>query len=129
MLVRHGVMVVGLTLTGKTTCHATLAGALSQLKRDGNESPSYEVVKRHALNPKAVTMGELYGEVNSMTQEWTDGLVPTLVRMAVSDDSDNLNWVVFDGPVDALWIENMNTAPPPPPPPVHSSTSHTFRFQ
>ena len=49
MLVRHGVMVVGLTLTGKTTCHATLANALTQLKRDGEESSSYEVVKRHSL--------------------------------------------------------------------------------
>ena len=109
MLVRHGVMVVGLTLTGKTTCHATLANALSQLKRDGDESPSYEVVKRHTLNPKSVTMGELYGEVNQVTQEWSDGIVPFLVRICVNDDTDNFNWVVFDGPVDALWIENMNT--------------------
>jgi dynein heavy chain, axonemal len=109
MLVRHGVMVVGLTLTGKTTCHATLAAALTQLKRDGEESAKYEVAKRHTLNPKSVSMGELYGEVNPVTQEWTDGLVPTLVRMAIADDSDNFNWVCFDGPVDAIWIENMNT--------------------
>ena len=38
------------------------------------------MAKRHLLNPKSVTMGQLYGEVNPITQEWTDGLVPTLVR-------------------------------------------------
>jgi dynein heavy chain len=109
MLVRHGVMLVGLTLTGKSCCSEILGAALTQLKRDGEESPQYEVVKRHLLNPKSVTMGQLYGEVNPVTQEWTDGLVPTLVRMSVHDESDAFNWIIFDGPVDALWIENMNT--------------------
>ena len=84
-------------------------GITRKLKRDGEESPQYEVVKRHLLNPKSVTMGQLYGEVNPVTQEWTDGLVPTLVRMSVHDESDAFNWIIFDGPVDALWIENMNS--------------------
>ena len=60
MLVRHGVMVVGSTLTGKTMCLQGLQKALSQLKRDGDESPKYEVVKIHTLNLKSITMGELY---------------------------------------------------------------------
>ena len=89
-------MVVGLTLTGKTTCQNALANALSQLRRDGEESPDFEVTRQHTLNPKAITMGELYGEVNPITQEWTDGLVPTLVRLAVNDDSDNFHWITFD---------------------------------
>lgn len=60
MLVRHGVMVVGLTLTGKTECNAALSAALSQLKRDGEEgSTFYEIAKRWTLNPKAVQMGEV----------------------------------------------------------------------
>ena len=33
------------------------------------------------------------------SQEWTDGLVPSLVRQCVSDESDCFNWIVFDGPV------------------------------
>ena len=67
------------------------------------------MVKTIVLNPKAVSMGELYGEVNLDTQEWTDGLASKYIRDAAKETSEDRTWVVFDGPVDALWIENMNT--------------------
>ena len=61
------------------------------------------------LNPKCITMGELYGEYSQMTNEWCDGLGSTIIRNAVADTTLDKKWVVFDGPVDAIWIENMNT--------------------
>ena len=65
------------------------------------------------LNPKSVTMGELFGEVNKFTNEWTEGIVSALVKNAVEamegKDAHHKRWINFDGPVDALWIENMNT--------------------
>lgn len=54
-------------------------------------------------------MNELFGYTNVLTNEWTDGIVASIVRTAVTDSSDHKKWIVFDGPVDALWIENMNT--------------------
>lgn len=58
-------------------------------------------------------MGELFGETNLLTLEWTEGLVSKLFKDAVAalegDKPDAKRWINFDGPVDALWIENMNT--------------------
>jgi dynein heavy chain len=44
-----------------------------------------------------------------MTGEWTEGLISDLVKKALEKTGDMKEWIVFDGPVDALWIENMNT--------------------
>jgi dynein heavy chain len=55
-------------------------------------------------------MGELYGEVDFETQDWWDGLASKTLRKAALKTRDDLkNWCIFDGPVDAIWIENMNT--------------------
>jgi len=58
-------------------------------------------------------MGELFGETNPYTNEWTEGLVSSIVKNAVNamegPHAENKRWIIFDGPVDALWIENMNT--------------------
>jgi len=69
----------------------------------------YQGVRREVLNPKSISMGELYGEVNPISQEWRDGLASKIMREASLENKEEKSWVVFDGPVDALWIENMNT--------------------
>lgn len=109
MLVRHGVMLVGPTGGGKTTVYQVLAETLGNLEKLNTGNSFYQPVKTYVLNPKSITMGELYGEVNNITLEWKDGLMALSVRAAVNDTSEDHKWIISDGPVDALWIENMNT--------------------
>lgn len=109
MNVRFGVMIVGPTGSGKSTLYTTLQRAVSMLREEGYEDERFQKVHSYPLNPKCISMGELYGEYNLLTSEWNDGLASTLIRDAVNDTTDDKKWTVFDGPVDALWIESMNT--------------------
>jgi dynein heavy chain len=109
MQVRHGLMLVGPTGGGKTTSYKVLQAALTDLHSQGIQYYFYQRVHTYVLNPKAVSMGELYGEVNKLTLEWNDGLMAMTVRQTAKDTTDDHKWIICDGPVDALWIENMNT--------------------
>ncbi len=82
---------------------------MDYLHEQNGDSEAFQPVLSYTLNPKCVSMGELYGEYNALTSEWKDGLASTLIRSAVTDATPVRKWVVFDGPVDAMWIENMNT--------------------
>jgi len=111
-------MIVGTTGTGKTTLSRICAKALTQMHKDGevDEDGMYKPVTINALNPKSVTRGELYGEANPYTNEWQEGIISTLVKQSIEDAESGepekeakKKWVYFDGPVDAFWIESMNT--------------------
>lgn len=62
------------------------------------------------LNPKSITSDQLYGKLDQDTKSWTDGVIAIIMRECAKDaELDERKWIVFDGPVDAVWIENMNT--------------------
>ncbi|GIL64289.1 hypothetical protein Vafri_18269 [Volvox africanus] len=123
VLVRHGLMLVGQPFSGKTTAYRTLAAALTLVAENaaaaaagggavaGESNPHATQVRTSTfvLNPKAVTMGQLYGQNDPASHEWTDGVLAVLFRRCAADPSPERKWLVLDGPVDAIWIENMNT--------------------
>ncbi|CAD7701708.1 unnamed protein product [Ostreobium quekettii] len=109
IIVRHGLMVVGQPFSGKTSALNVLAGALSSLHDKGIQGTLFNKVHTRCINPKSVTMGQLYGENDKATQEWKDGVLAVCFRQLASDQSDDRKWLILDGPVDAIWIENMNT--------------------
>ncbi|KAM4694195.1 dynein axonemal heavy chain 14 [Discoglossus pictus] len=166
ILARHGVMLVGPTGGGKTTVRRILEKALVS-------TPSCPLrlicqsfghlriilkkgkVETFSINPKCVTLGELYGEIDPNTMEWSDGLLASAVRTFAqrtfkeydkspaptstthpstklnkenvmksegdSEHDDSLtprhkgsttphwSWIILDGPVDTVWVENLNT--------------------
>ena len=78
--VRFGVMIVGPTGGGKTTTYRVLAESMSKLREQHSRDERFQQVKCKVLNPKSITMGELYGEENADTQEWSDGLASKILR-------------------------------------------------
>lgn len=104
MLTRHTTMLVGETGGGKSVMLETIARAQTTMGRN---------TKLYTLNPKAQTVAELYGELDPDTRDWTDGLLSNIFRecnkpMAIGREND-FKYIVFDGDVDAVWVENMNS--------------------
>ena len=61
------------------------------------------------LNPKACSVIELYGILDPITRDWTDGLLSNIFREVNKPTDKNEKYILFDGDVDALWVENMNS--------------------
>jgi dynein heavy chain len=104
MLTRHTTMVVGPTGAGKSVIIDTLAAALKE--EFGGPTMKY------VINPKMITTHELYGILDPESRDWTDGLLSkTFKEMNVDllPGKPERRWIIYDGDVDAIWVENMNS--------------------
>jgi dynein heavy chain len=86
-----------------------LQNALGRLAEQYPENPKWCAIHHIIVNPKSITLGQLYGEFDKNTHEWRDGILAHVVRLCSRAEGTDLHWIVLDGPVDALWVENLNT--------------------
>ncbi|XP_021113284.1 dynein heavy chain 10, axonemal isoform X1 [Heterocephalus glaber] len=101
MMTRHTTMVVGPTGGGKSVVISALCQAQTRLGL---------ITKLYILNPKAMSVIELYGILDPTTRDWTDGVLSNIFReINKPTDKKERKYILFDGDVDALWVENMNS--------------------
>ena len=106
---RHGNMIVGKTGAGKSVAWQCLQRTLGVLHGMFPNEEHYAKVHVHTINPLSLSNDEMYGCFDAATHEWQDGILARLMRNVCKDESLDQKWILFDGPVDTLWIESMNT--------------------
>ncbi|KAJ0379023.1 Dynein heavy chain cytoplasmic [Colletotrichum chrysophilum] len=102
--IHHGVMMVGNSGTGKSAAWTLLLDALQKV--EGVEGV------QHVIDSKVMSKEALYGNLDSTTREWTDGLFTSILRKIVDNlrgEDSKRHWIVFDGDVDPEWVENLNS--------------------
>ncbi|OKL56213.1 Dynein heavy chain, cytoplasmic [Talaromyces atroroseus] len=102
--IHHGVMMVGRSGAGKSASWKVLLQALQRV--EGIDGIC------HVIDSKVMSKEALYGNLDSTTREWTDGLFTGILRKVVDNlrgEDSKRHWIVFDGDVDPEWVENLNS--------------------
>lgn len=96
----RGIIILGDTFTGKTTI-VTICEYM--LIKTENKS----IVKDN-VNPSSLHYEDLYGNLNSASLHWTDGILSKIVRNFSTNEDASMKWLILDGNIDSSWIESIN---------------------
>ena len=99
--VRHGIMLVGPSGGGNSCIFKCLKDTLQE-----SDGIQYKDIR---FNPKAIRAQEMYGETDPMSGEWTTGVFAAIWAKYNNRNNNFNTWIIADGPVDAIWIEDLNT--------------------
>ena len=102
--VRVGIALIGGSMSGKTCATRVLLQTLSEMSDD-------KVYRESRMNPRSVGRDRVFGRLDPVTFDWTDGVLTRLWRRAVQRQKtqDEHTWLIIDGPVDPEWIEDLNS--------------------
>lgn len=111
LAIKNGIIIVGESMSGKTSAWQILADTLRDIKSNTDALIiEYDVIYR-IINPKSISMNQLYGHCDPVTGEWCGGVIEKVFReMASVTVAQCRGWLVFDGIMDPMWTECFHTA-------------------
>lgn len=97
-----GIILIGVPGSGKSVILSTLSHSLNELYT--NIGGPHQISIKY-LSPKA-NQQQIFGGNWRDSNQWHDGIL-----RSVLNDQQKVNlWIVFDGPIDLSWADNLNTA-------------------
>ena len=102
--VKHGLMLVGPSGSGKSSAWRILFKSLERL--EGTEGVAI------VIDRKATTKEALFGVLDPDTREWTDGPFTRILRNIINNVREEINkrqWIIFHGDVDPELVENLDS--------------------
>jgi len=104
-LYQMGLILVGPAGSGKSTSLKILFKVLEIMNNN-------IVIDSYILNPKSINKYELYGKFDENTDTMHDGILTKIIRKTLENNTDlenRLIFIVFDGDIDPVWAENLNS--------------------
>lgn len=121
-LLKHqsGIMLVGPAGCGKSSVWRTLLDVMrrcveTKCSETGCEQQQSSRSSVTVLDPKLLDSKRLYGHLDPLSREWTDGIFTRALRNLATnygklgDAPAPLHWIIFDGDVDPDWVESLNS--------------------
>lgn len=90
---RFGICLLGPTLSGKSTIIKLLQHTLNRIHEQDKELKAPKIqhrVEKEIINPKAVSMNELFGSIDPVTKSWKDGVLSHCLRTMSENNEPNL---------------------------------------